>query len=75
MHHRVICSRCNVRFSRGVTRVRRFVVFHFCAYCHRNRRGECDSIMTKVTEFPGPDNRERAQSAGPLSMGRGSAHA
>lgn len=49
---KVPCSRCIRMFSRGTTRVRRFVVFHFCEFCWTNRRGECDSIMVRATEVP-----------------------
>jgi hypothetical protein len=47
---KVICSRCSRLFGRGVTRVKRFVVFHFCAGCHSGNRAECDSIMQQVSK-------------------------
>lgn len=52
MHHPVICSRCCRRFTRGVTRVRRFIVFHFCSRCQGRHAQECEQIMDKVSAFP-----------------------
>jgi hypothetical protein len=60
MNHSVPCSRCpgGRRFVRGVTRIRRFVVFHFCADCQLNHPEECERIMTEVAG-PAPERRER----------------
>jgi hypothetical protein len=46
----VICSCCARSFGRGVTRVRRFVIFHFCAHCHRDNRPRCELIMDEVSK-------------------------
>jgi hypothetical protein len=48
---KVKCSCCSETFSHGVTRVKRFVVFHFCAPCTRDRRSECDAIMEEVSKL------------------------
>lgn len=48
MQHPVSCSRCNCRFMHGVTRVRRFIVFHFCAPCQIEHFDDCERIMAEV---------------------------
>lgn len=48
MHHAVICSCCARKFSKGVTRVLKAIVFNFCAKCMTTRRAECDSFMEKT---------------------------
>ena len=51
MNHRIACSLCphNLPGGRGVTLVRRFIVFNFCWSCYRNRRAECEAFMDKAT--------------------------
>ena len=51
MNHRIACSLCpyNLPGGRGVTLVRRFVVFNFCWHCYRTRRAECEAFMNKQT--------------------------
>lgn len=49
MHHSVLCSRCSRKFDRGVSRVRRCVLFHFCNPCHRDHRPACEAIMDEVS--------------------------
>lgn len=47
-HHFVICSLCPTLFSRGMTRVRKMVMFHFCFRCRSTRKTECNDFMVKV---------------------------
>lgn len=47
-HHFVICSLCPTLFSRGMTRVRKLVMFHFCFRCWMTRKAECNDFMVKV---------------------------
>jgi hypothetical protein len=49
-HHRVMCSGCRPShlFSHGVTVVRNFVVFHFCAGAWQLNRSGCNSVMIEV---------------------------
>jgi hypothetical protein len=47
---RIICSLCARFFVRGQSRVRRFVVFHFCANCLNHRQQECASMMIEATK-------------------------
>jgi hypothetical protein len=44
-----MCSNCSSKFDRGVTRVRRFIVFHFCRACHIYKRAECERVMDIVS--------------------------
>lgn len=50
MNHPVYCSNCAKKFCRGVTRVRRCIVFHFCADCQTNQPEACDQIMEEVSK-------------------------
>jgi hypothetical protein len=46
-HHKISCSLHggNLPEGRGVTLVRRYVVFNFCWCCFRKRRNECERFM------------------------------
>jgi hypothetical protein len=45
----VICHWCTHKFTHGVTWVRRFVLFHFCADCVTHHRPEVKNFVLKVT--------------------------
>lgn len=44
---KVRCSRCPFNTVRGVTRVLRHVVFHFCPSCWLRNHAECEDLMQK----------------------------
>lgn len=65
MSHKIACSLCphNLPEGRGVTLVRRYVVFNFCWHCYRTRRAECEQFMDAQSAIPKTSKNRQLQRA------------